>query len=214
MTALQLLQPILDEELQRNNFFNGRLLSAEDLRAEQNTNHAERALLGRAIGDGVAWGLRVSSLSLDPARVKVTRGVALDRAGDLLRLSEDAEVTLVPAPQSQIPSTDTGLFANCEPLVTQTPIVAGAYVLVLSPAAGFRQQALVSDPNAVALGRGPCGPRFTVEGVRFRLVALTLSNASVVGSSLIGRITAQLPATTDAKIQRLRNLLAHACYGS
>ena len=35
MSAVDLLEPILMGGVQRNNFFNGRLLSAEDLSAEQ-----------------------------------------------------------------------------------------------------------------------------------------------------------------------------------
>lgn len=213
MSAVELLQPILDADLQRNNFFNGRLLSAEDLRAEQDANRAEHAHLTRAIGDGIAWGLRVSALSLSPARVKVTRGLALNRLGDQLSLSADAEVTLIAADKIVVDGA-TGVFANCEPLVTTSTVASGAYVLVVSPASGYRGTAVVSDPNTTALGRGACGPRFTVEGVRFRLIALTFDDFSGIGNTLGARIGALMPPDSAAKTERLRNLLAHACFGS
>jgi hypothetical protein len=53
MSAVNLLQPILDG-VQRNNF-NGRPLSAEDFRAEQDANLRQQGHLAHAIGDGVAW---------------------------------------------------------------------------------------------------------------------------------------------------------------
>jgi hypothetical protein len=42
------------------NFFNGRLLTAEDLRREQDANVVLRDRLGTAVGDGVVRGLRVA----------------------------------------------------------------------------------------------------------------------------------------------------------
>ena len=54
MSAVDLLQPILDGGLQRNNFFNGRLLSAEDLRAEQTATDVQLGLIARSAPAGNA----------------------------------------------------------------------------------------------------------------------------------------------------------------
>jgi len=53
------------------NFFNGRLLSGEDLSKEQSSNLEGRRRLGRAIGEGVATGLaiRYASTIIPPARL-------------------------------------------------------------------------------------------------------------------------------------------------
>ena len=42
------------------NFFNGRLLTGEDLSREQDANELARLRLGRAVGSGVAYGLEVA----------------------------------------------------------------------------------------------------------------------------------------------------------
>ena len=57
---LALDEAILDTELRHINFFNGRLLTGGDLEAEQSVQHAHDRHLGRAIGAGVASGLRVA----------------------------------------------------------------------------------------------------------------------------------------------------------
>ena len=44
------------------NFFNGRILAAEDLQMLLDGDQDHRRLLGRAIGPGVANGLRVSAV--------------------------------------------------------------------------------------------------------------------------------------------------------
>jgi len=54
MTNTQVRTPILEGGIQSINFFNGRLLSGEDLSQEQLANLQARHLLGKAIGDGVA----------------------------------------------------------------------------------------------------------------------------------------------------------------
>src|SRR5689334_17965304 len=80
------------------NFFNGRLLAGEDLSSEQQTQRAERRLLGEAVGDGVAFGLEVHE---DPARssaarpvVTVEPGLAISRDGQTLALGRRTDVAL------------------------------------------------------------------------------------------------------------------------
>ena len=226
MSTVNLLQPLLDGGLQRNNFFNGRLLSAEDLRTEQDASRAQQRALARASGDGVAWGLDVTLLpsSAGAPRVRVGAGLALNRLGDLLQLPTDADLALVP--DSTVALVSAGLFAACEqPRASASLSGAGAYLLVISPVSGYSGSATVADPNTTGLGRGACGARYSVEGLRFRLVAIdTAATASLVPTAidpggaqqaaLRSSLQALLAASGGAARERLRNLLAHACYGS
>ena len=52
--SIELLQPLLEDGIRNVNFFNGRLLSAEDMRAEQVASRLQHQLLGQAIGEGIA----------------------------------------------------------------------------------------------------------------------------------------------------------------
>ena len=58
--ANNLLTPIVNNRTRSVNFFNGRLLTGEDLTAEQQANRVAHSLLGQAAGAGVAYGLEVS----------------------------------------------------------------------------------------------------------------------------------------------------------
>ena len=226
MSTVNLLQPLLDGGLQRNNFFNGRLLSAEDLRTEQDASRAQQRALARASGDGVAWGLDVTLLpgSAGAPRVRVGAGLAFNRLGDLLQLPAEADLALVP--DSTVVAVSAGLFAACEqPRASASLSGAGAYLLVISPVSGYSGSATVADPNSTGLGRGACGARYSVEGLRFRLVAIdTAAAASLVPAAidpggaqqaaLRATLQALLAASGGAARERLRNVLAHACYGS
>lgn len=215
MSAVDLLQPILDGGLERNNFFNGRLLSAEDLRAEQTATAAQLARLAGGVGDGVAWGMGVSVLTSSRPRptVLIRHGLAVNRLGNLLSLADDAEVALVPATSPA--DAALGLFVECEPPATSGSLSGtGAYVLVVAPSSGYRGTALVSDPNTTVAGRGSCGARFTVEGVRFRLVPIPLADLAGIGDALRARIIGLLPPADAAARERVRNLLAHCCFGT
>lgn len=226
MSAIDLLQPLLEGGVRRNNFFNGRLLSAEDLRAEQDATRAQLRDHGRAFGDGIAWGLGVELVAQGPANptVRITPGLAFNRLGDALRLQDDVEVRLVP----QVVASEVlaGLFAACEqPRPMATLSAGGAWVLTAAPVSGFSEMAVVSDPNATAIGRGSCGARFQVEGLSFRLARVPIDQAhglvpqgidigGTLESNLRGRLNALLAATGAPARSQLRNLLAHACYGS
>ena len=60
MSATQLQTPIVDGAIHSINFFNGRLLSARDLTLEQSAYREADLRLGKAVGEGVAYGLEVS----------------------------------------------------------------------------------------------------------------------------------------------------------
>lgn len=215
MTSIDLLEPILDDGLKRNNFFNGRLLSAEDLRAEQEATRTQDAHLATAAGEGVAWGLGVTITDASAAspQLRVDPGLALARTGDLLHLANPVDVALVPATRAA--EAAEGLFVDCATVTTSAPISGDkAYLFTISPTSGYSDSALVSDPNAASLGRGRCGSRFTVEGVRFRLIAIPFDQLNGIDDSR-ARMVDLLTRTGDSvSLQLLRNRLAHLCYGT
>ena len=66
--------------LERNRFFYGKLLTAEDFIAEQNYFNTKLRLLNSLLfGSGVIAGLNV--IKTDERSVAIDRGVALDNAG-------------------------------------------------------------------------------------------------------------------------------------
>src|ERR1043166_5137242 len=109
--TVDLSTPILTPGLRAVNFFNGRQVSAEDFTDEQNAHRLVHELLGRASGDGVVQGLEVSrdftSTAIAPS-VNVKAGVAVNRRGEVLVLSNDDRVRLVRPPSRApvVPATD------------------------------------------------------------------------------------------------------------
>jgi len=215
MDQIELLEPLLDGGIRNTNFFNGRLLSAEDLRTEQAAGRRQRAQLGRAIGAGVVTGLGVEAgtpISGTATVVNVSAGLAINEQGQTLELPTAMQVALVPA--QDVASTEAGLFAPCLP-PSETTVVAGSgvYVLVLSPASGFAERAPASGLGGNALTSPGCGSRYAVEGVRFRLLPLDLNKLDWLPAQTLAQIATLMNGNTSASRSKLRNALAHLCYG-
>lgn len=196
--STQLLEPILKNGIQNTHYFNGRLLTAEALRTDQEANRQQHQQLGQAIGAGVVYGLDVEELTLASSApgspsslVKVSSGLALNREGQGLYLPNDTEVSLVT--QAPPPDSQAGLFAECDPGATTTATGVSAYILVLTPASGFRERAPMSGLGGNGKVTG-CGSRYAVEGVKFRLLRLNL--------------------TLSVSDTVLQNVIAHLCFGA
>jgi hypothetical protein len=224
MKTIDLLAPLLDRGIRNTNFFNGRLLSAEDLSAEQNANRQHHELLGRAGGEGVAFGLEVS-VTTDPSSppdttrplLKVTAGLALNRKGQTLSLPDDATIRLVPAEEEQ--AAVAGLFAACEPPTTEVyQTGTGVYILAIAPSSGYEGKAPMSglgeEPGA---GRA-CGRRYAVEGVQFRLVEMNINTLAGISDATRSQVLELMNKSKDkndaASREKLRNILAHLCFGT
>ncbi len=214
--SLELLEPMLRGGIRNTHFFNGRLLTAEDLRAEQEANRQQRRQLGLAIGAGVVEGFDVALVSNGPKPVlRISRGLALTRKGAALALAEDVEVGLVRTPNAPALNGSAGLFAVCGPEAT-TPsaaIAEGVYLLVAGPASGFAEHAPVVGFNGNGVASG-CDHRFAVEGVAFRLVGVNLAQVDFVSTATRTALTTLLAQTSPASRARLRNWLAHLCFGT
>jgi hypothetical protein len=192
-TALE--EAILDTELRHINFFNGRLLTGGDLEAEQSAQHTHSWHLGMAVGAGVAFGLEVAPVTGSPPSepvLIVTKGLAVNRAGQTLRLECDQQIALIRPPDPT--TTDECIFNDCDPKSAGVTLASGTgfYVLVIAPASKYEGRAPVSGlGNDLAL----CNSRYLTEGVKFRLVRLNVS----VGTE------------TDAN--KIRNMVAYQCFG-
>jgi hypothetical protein len=168
--ALQ--DPILDDGISFTAYFNGRLLSSEDLARDQRGNRDARKRLGQALGDGVAFGLEVleapgESKKSSPV-LTVQPGVAVNRKGLALSLSQPVNLRLVRGTTSGTDAASVTTFRVCDPAQPGVYVVGeGVYVLAMTCAEGGQGRAPVSGLGA---GAGTCNVREVVEGVQFRLV--------------------------------------------
>src|SRR6266487_1756003 len=185
-------------------YFNGRLLTAEDLQADQQAVLTRQAWLGKASGYGVIEGLMVTQAG--PTNVTITAGLGLNRQGEIIRLPSGLTLPLIPQATDNQPPPDAGRFTRCDfqttGSVSSTP--AGAYLLTTVPTSHFEGFApmkaaagSVSSNGSTSSAPG-CGSKWEVEGVQFKAILLTGFDPNASG-------------VTD---NNRRNLLAHWCYGS
>ena len=193
--ANNLLTPIVNNRTRSVNFFNGRLLTGEDLTAEQQANRVAHSLLGQAVGSGVAYGLEVSeSATLSQVAspvLSITRGLAINSNGGTLLLDSDTDISLV-RPASAA-SAGSSVFAECLPMQSGVYIAgAGVYLLTIGPASATQGLAEVSG---VSTNAAPCNSKYKADGVQFRLIQLDLTQTEL------------------GDVNHLRNLVAYKCFG-
>jgi hypothetical protein len=234
MALVEIFEPVLSGGIRNTNFFNGRLLTAEDLTDFQTANARQHQQLARALGDGVVYGLNVtvSSSSTSEVVLHVTQGLGLNRNYQAVALPTDIDLALVPAADTQ--NAEAGLFAVCQPPQNTLFTNPGLYILVATPASALSTE---SAPMLEVLDQGvasSCGSRWAVEGTRFRTVQLTLGTnpdpSSVAGQAaqlatqlnpmldqligLSGAAATQLSAQIAPLMSKFRNLVAYFCFGS
>jgi hypothetical protein len=194
-SQIDLQQPVLDGGIRSINFFNGRLLSARDLTLEQSAYREADRRLGKAVGEGVAYGLEVSpaakSNKQSPA-VSVAAGLAVNRRGQTLMLEARADIALV---RTTTALASSKLFSECLPLQTSAYVSgAGVYLLTIAPAQTTEGRATTNGMNPAA---ATCNSDTIVNAVQFRLIQLD-------------------PPITSAELQdkdHLRNAIAYKCFG-
>ena len=194
MAVRQLSELILDEDLKFIKFFNGRLLSGEDLSREQASHREARRRIGLAIGYGIAEGLEVTILdrSRQGAMVQVAKGLAINRHGHIVTLPGPVDLPLVHTRTVPPPGSGARLFQDCDPISGVYVAGADVYLLTICPAEGEAGRAQVSG---LGTGHVGCNAKYLVEGVRFRLLKLNLS----------------LTELSDQA--HLRNRVAYQCFG-
>ena len=178
MSTIHLEEPLTAGGIQAVNFFNGRLLSGEDLTHEQAMNLLGQQRLGKTIGTGVAFGLEVEknasqSTASNPV-LTIKRGLALNREGQTLWVQNDVDLAIVRSSESAAASGK--VFSDCAPSASSVLVSGdGVYLLVIAPAKEKEGKAPVSG-----LGNVPaaCNSRYTTIGVQFRFVPLNLDPVS------------------------------------
>lgn len=189
--------PWLEGGQRSTQFFNGRLLTAEDMTQEQDAARAGLARLGQALGDGVAWGLEVTEATgrSSPAApvLQVEAGLAIDRRGRVIELPARVDVALSGSDAVTATGDGATAFALCDG-EGPGPYTAGqaAYLFTISAVEGREGRAPVSG---LGNDSAACNARYRIEGALFRLRRIELGAATLAQTSL------------------LRNLLAHACFG-
>jgi hypothetical protein len=168
--ALQ--DPILDGGIPFTAYFNGRLLSGEDLARDQQGNRFARRRIGQAIGDGVAFGLEIAEATGESTKsspvLTVQPGVAINRNGQTLALGQPVSLRLVSGSSTGSDASSVTAFRVCDPPQPGVYVVGeGVYVLAMTCAEGGQGRAPVSGLGGATAS---CNVRAIVEGVQFRLV--------------------------------------------
>jgi len=195
-TALE--QAISAGGIKSVNFFNGRLLTGEDLSSEQDANAIARMRIGQTIGSGVACGLDLaestSASTNERPVLTVEAGLALSRSGRVLELPVRTDLALTRDPITG--ATTSGLvFSDCTPLQPGTYTAgAGVYLLTIGPSQTREGRAPTSGLGNVG---ATCASAYLVEGVQFRLIQLTIP-----------------PDIASAQPLLQRNRLAHLAFGT
>jgi hypothetical protein len=192
MSTIYLEEPLTAGGIQAINFFNGRLLSGEDLTHEQAMNFLAQRRLGQTIGTGVAFGLEVEKTKGQTASnplLSVKHGLAVNAEGQTLWVQDDIELAIVRSSESVAASGE--VFSDCAPSASSVSVSGdGVYLLVIAPAKKKEGKAPVSGLGDVPAA---CASRYTTLGVQFRLIPL---NLDPVSSS-----------------ERARNEVAYQCFG-
>lgn len=197
MSNSQLVGTSFIDGLRAPHYINGRLLAAEDLKADQEANLTRMAWLGKAAGAGIVEGLMVEQSGNN---VRVQKGLGLNREGQPVRLPGPITLSLQVTPDEQVVE-EAGRFHTC----TLKPgsvggIAGGAYLLTALPVSRLEGSAALKGSAGSASSPG-CAAKWEVEGLQFKAIRL-------VGF-------ADTAAANDKpKMSVLRNQLAHWCYGS
>jgi hypothetical protein len=216
MPPRSLFEPVIEGGIANPNWFEGRLLTAEAMRAKDKAERTRQRLLGRAIGAGVFEGLFVSRADAVNDVFKtlnISKGAALNGEGEVLLLSRDISVDVVPAPASV--ELAPSVFEPCPTSgVATIPNGFGLYVLLMAPASAYGDRAPKSGLGTEGIVTG-CGEAFAVDGVQFRTEKLEPSTISGLSNEDRDALATLLADTDDATSRSmLRNLAAHHCFGT
>lgn len=205
-----------DKSIRSTNFFNNRLLSAEDLNREKDANRAEHKQIGRAVGDGIVNGLRVNVFATSPLTLTVTPGLAINRNGRALELTDPVQVVLAKPTSTNGNGAITVVdFEECEPPQHGVYILnQGVYLLTIKPSETGEGRAVVSGLSGASAG---CNIKSRVAGVRFSLHALDeLLNQELTDlqKALNEASSSTLTVERAKQNHKLRNRVAHRCFGT
>jgi len=164
-SSVMLNQPVAASGEPRSYFFNGRLLSAEDLQREQSVREGGERRLARLLGCGIAEGLQVSASG--SRRLSIAAGLGLTPSGEVIDI-EAIDLQLDAAGGA----AGAG-FAMCAAGLAGGVPLAGLYLLVLTPTwtPQGRAETLLGEI-------GSCNRRIEVPAVRVRLIELQVPQSA------------------------------------
>ncbi|HLO03157.1 MAG TPA: hypothetical protein VK191_08620 [Symbiobacteriaceae bacterium] len=171
-------QPVTTGGVRLPTFYNGRVLTAEDLQQLQAAEGALRQQVARAAGSGIARGLTCTAAQ---TMIQVDAGLGVGADGALLYLANPVEVAIAGITSKTATAVgfqDCGLKSAPLNLTGEAP-----YLLVAGPA----QTAVDSSPQVWPTGSGKitsCGPGSLELGVQFRLLALPWSGSAAEFSNV------------------------------
>lgn len=209
MSLTQLRTPFLEGGIRSTNFFNGRLLSGEAMSTEQAAVLERACRLGQAVGSGVAYGLEVqlntapaSSFSPPPTGpvLTVAAGLAINRCGQVVKLTQPVDVALVRPPSAAGVATAARTFGCCQPPTAGGQLTGdGIYLFTIAPTSANEGRAAV---NGLGGNSAKCNSQNLVECAQFNRIALP-------------QIAPYLSADdfSPANLPRLRNRIAYRCFG-
>ncbi|HEY2900421.1 MAG TPA: hypothetical protein VGL59_07595, partial [Polyangia bacterium] len=202
MSATALDTPFLDGGLRSTNYFNGRILSREDLQRDRDAGRAIDQRLGLALGHGIVSGFEVEAKAIGGSSIQqpvvtVRAGLAVNRSGQTVALDRDVDVALLQptgtatssSSSSSSASTLAGSFNTCAPPDDNVYVTGtGVYLLTVSPASAKQGLALVSG---LGNGAASCNAKEIVEGVQFRLFQVSaLSGAQLADDAHLRNVAA------------------------
>ncbi|MBP6708458.1 MAG: hypothetical protein KA223_04820, partial [Candidatus Accumulibacter sp.] len=193
--ATALNQPVAGSTSPRTFFFNGRLLSAEDLQREQTARESGQSQLARLLGCGIASGLEITGKRGETV-LTIGTGVGITPSGGVIAI-DTIELDLAAIGQRN----RSGGFSDCLAAMSALSQVAGGlYLLVLTPTW------LASGRATTTLGEvGACNRKLEQPAVRARLLAMK-EPADVPGASGKPGETEEAGKARDT----LRNRAAHS----
>ncbi|MGA7730493.1 MAG: hypothetical protein WCD37_04375 [Chloroflexia bacterium] len=219
----ELKEAFLEQGIQDTHFFNGRLLTAGDLVKVQDASRRRDHQLGLGVGSGIVSGLEVRLIADGsdgkPPVLAVSKGLAFDRLGQAVALPQDAEVLLDKEKPDKLPPA--GSFDYCVPLQQNgKPIPGkGAYLFTIRQASDYIGQAPRRGFGQTAKVEG-CDRDLVLEGAQFRLVSVDVTNLDNLAETTRLALAELLKDTENAGLpglsaqNKLRNWLAHACFGT
>lgn len=213
--------------LQETHYFDGRLLTADAFKADQDAVQTRLNWLGSAAGAGVIHGLVVSKVQTGGTKVAITQGLGVNFAGRILRLPGDLSLDLGMKAMPAVSTAGQSLqkaktFASQSSPAPQSTgsngtgsaggIPEGVYLLTMLPAPTFFNglAPMRSSVNGVSTGitNAPgCGSEWEVEGVQFKIIRLDTSDLSGLFKNV-----KDISVGTNGNLRQ--NLLAHWCYGT
>lgn len=211
-SVTDLFPSIFEDGIHNTNFFNGRVLTADDLKTEQTANRKHHWQLGQAVGEGVAYGLQVSAVE-GSSTVSITQGLALNRKGQTLYLPETVQIPLVHETGNKN-NKKMDLFSTCESIPGKLSLTGiDIYILVVSPASKTSEQAPVGGFYSQRKITS-CSSKYCIEGVQFKLIRIDLGCLRDIEDTVLEKLKILMRKTDAANLSKFRNILAHLFFGT